>query len=439
MKPAKFSSGLTTHSIKCGAENEMEKRSELKDHWVQLRCGRKTTKGMVKDTKHAYCQREWAYDRPCAAILSDWSVIDGGGKCPNRSAIPSTDHEAFHQFILQLFVKIPMVPIAICDMLGCILLKWHFTIAESHPHSPVVARINELQSQETLKAWSECICEKFNSLNQVFLPLERIANNSFAEAINTQNSVISRIDDRVAYLASSQVTQERFNSELVLSIRENSETLQQLVNHVSLLTTEIRSTPYTKRARTQEQQQTVMENFSATPSALPSTSSTVVEQFPVNTISNLIGTDLASLFYSWYQDDKLQSINVAQDRQQKALLRKLSKLIIYLKHFAPTDCQVLLCRPSVNLQSNTYRDWLISLRQLSNAVKDNTMRFLAGYYQRVGNSLSTCVAKKAYIWATFKLLEKVPIDEFPVCNIADCLTKASPSICVGNEIAVFRS
>jgi hypothetical protein len=63
--------------------------------------------------------------------------------------IPLNDHAIFN--------SIPMVPMRILDMLGCVLLLWHEDVSARFPEHRLVVRINSLQSSTKLKEWQDCI------------------------------------------------------------------------------------------------------------------------------------------------------------------------------------------------------------------------------------------------------------------------------------------
>lgn len=60
----KFTKGLTSHSVRSGATNALNRSKQVKSEWIDLRCGRSLKSH--KDSKYAYIHREWETDYPCA-------------------------------------------------------------------------------------------------------------------------------------------------------------------------------------------------------------------------------------------------------------------------------------------------------------------------------------------------------------------------------------
>jgi len=112
---------------------------------------------------------------------------------------------------------------------------------------------------------------------------------------------------------------------------------------------------------------------------------------------------LQSLFFTWYKDD-LFNIK-CNNRDEKATLKKLSKIIIYLKLFMPQERFPLLnARPSV--ESTDFTTWVDSLRQCSIEVQKNTMQFLKQHH-------AIKDIQKGTLWNAFKKFEAIPAHEIP--------------------------
>ena len=145
-----------------------------------------------------------------------------------------------------------------------------------------------------------------------------------------------------------------------------------------------------------------------------------------------------SLFYAWFKDDQISTFQLS-DRQEKCVMKKISKMIIYLKLFLPATCTLLCSRPD---RIDAYQEWLVELRRTSSAVQESTMKFLAGACQQIdpaSKPLSRCIMNRGAIWATEKLLDKIPMRLFPRCQVQDLITKTSTHIYNSNDIAVFRA
>jgi hypothetical protein len=142
-KPARYTKAMTSHSVKCGGTNTMNNISGLKTEWMELRSGWQISKN---NTKGAYIKREFQNDHPCALALAGWERVENGGKCPNINCIPEINKIAFNHFINQLFGAVTSLPNKIAEMLGCILLLWHFDVKLAYPTHPIVQRIDSLET-----------------------------------------------------------------------------------------------------------------------------------------------------------------------------------------------------------------------------------------------------------------------------------------------------
>ena len=107
-EPKQLTKGLTSHSNRAGAEQLMHESSLLRRDWSDRRVGRVQN----SDSRNSYISfASWQDDYACALVLNGWPSIHWGGRCPNKSCVPETDHRAFDDFIGRIFVYVPMVPI----------------------------------------------------------------------------------------------------------------------------------------------------------------------------------------------------------------------------------------------------------------------------------------------------------------------------------------
>ena len=137
-KPNQFTRGLTSHSMRAGAEQLMHESCLLRREWSDRRVGRVRR----SDSRDSYISSEsWHDDYACALILNGWPSIHWGGKCPTKNCLPETEHQKFDAFIGEIFLRVPVVPLEILEIWGCMLLLWHFEVKELKFDSDIVVKI----------------------------------------------------------------------------------------------------------------------------------------------------------------------------------------------------------------------------------------------------------------------------------------------------------
>jgi hypothetical protein len=225
---------------------------------------------------------------------------------------------------------------------------------------------------------------------------------------------------------------------VISSMQQTNELVQELVDKSNGVHYEQMLSPTRKRKlsctqSTPCQQQSLLDDFQSP------TDTIATPDIPKRqSLSKLIGDDLQSLFYAWFKDDQISTFQVS-DRQEKCVMKKISKMVIYLKLFLPATCTLLCSRPD---RIDAYQEWLVELRRTSTQVQESTMKFLATACQQLdpaSKPLSRCIMNRAAIWATEKLLDKIPMRLFPRCQVQDLITQTSTNIYNSNDIAVFRA
>ena len=322
-KPANlFKGNISTHSVRAGATQRMHLNKALKPEWEDIRCGREKK----AKSKTAYISREWECDYPCALVLANWDRIDSGGMCPTISAIPKIQHAEFQHFIVRLFSAVPTLSLSLCEMLGCILLLWHFEVEKDFPSHPVVLKIKSLLPADKLTEWCTFIKSDFKQKNEATLPLHIVQDMSIAEIFTSHGALLNRIDERLIGAVAFQGTQERFNSAVAQQLNghdeiltrnnellvRNNELLQQLLDGNGV---NIRKK---RRGNTVLHQQTHMDDFSIQPTNAASNGEAVLDQEVAIIAANDVvaeqeavlkeqprlrkyTTNLQTLFFSWYQ------------------------------------------------------------------------------------------------------------------------------------------
>ena len=225
-----YSKGLTSHSIRSGANNQMNRCKDLVGSWVTMRCGRKA--GSTKNVETAYLKSEWEVDAPCSRILSGWDRCEGGGKCPNIDCIPLTCRESFDTFTKLLFQGICpyLVSIKVCHYFSCILLNWFTALEESYPNHPLISRITAAAERSQILKWQEIIREYFVNSNVLFVPLTNLNNPSQLDLHNKQIESLNLVYTKINYLITETSYQKHFNSDLAFKMNALEEAGNQNMN-----------------------------------------------------------------------------------------------------------------------------------------------------------------------------------------------------------------
>ena len=447
-KPQQYTNGLTSHSIRGGAEQLMHESSQLRREWSDRRVGRVRR----SDSRESYISCEsWHDDYACALVLCGWPSIHCGGKCPNKSSIPETDHRTFDAFVGNIFVRVPMVPVQILEMWGCILLLWHFEVKKLHPDSDVILKLESILSVETILQWHECVKEAFKNNNQNTLPLHTVQQLSVAENLSWQNVSISKLQEDVRYLANSHGTQERFNTAIVErldllqeasnrqtdSLATQSTLLQQILDAVSMHPPKRRKTNVDEQVHVQAVVQFPRINQPQPIQEVNGLNVVLVE--PARRMGKLSDRlrNIDTVFYTWYIEELWYY--QGRDPDERSFLRNtISTLILYMKRFIPPDCLVLSEKPPED-QVEQRRNWVSDLRKLSLAVKKRTMDFVQDYQVTVKTTpLRNCVLEKALTYAVRKYLMQIPVDRFPPLQVVDNITRTTPYIINNVDLQSFH-
>jgi hypothetical protein len=463
-KPKVYTSGLTSHSMRAGAEQLMHECSLLRREWSDRRVGRCKR----SDSRESYISsNSWQDDYACALVLNGWPSIHWGGKCPTKSCIPETDHRSFDEFIGAIFTRVSMVPVRILEIWGCSLLLWHFEVKELNSECDVVLKVESLLSSATLQQWHECVREEFKMQNQSTLPLQTVQQLSIAENLSWQNTSIGKLEENVRFLTTCYGTQDRFNTAVVERLdilqetsQSNSVMLQRIYDAMSTL----QPGPKRRKVNNNESPVVLVQGLIPFQQAEPhpqQTSSAAVQhggegverQSIVNdepAVSSAIIDreirikplaerlyNIETVFYSWYIEE-LWNYQGGTADERSYLKNTISSLVLYMKRFLPADCTILLEKPP-EIEVERRRVWIEKLRILSITAKERTMTFIQDYHTSVKKKpLGTCVIRKALTYATRKHLMQIPVHNFPPQLIVDRITQSTPYVYNNVDLQSFH-
>lgn len=267
-------------------------------------------------------------------------------------------------------------------------------------------------------------------------PISKHAS-TLAEAVNELSVCLNRVEEHLVYLTSCRVAQEKFNNAVIVALQQNNEVMESMHQHIKQVSTSSTVDNRKRNHSTMQGEDQRLIDACASPEANGDQESS--QPTRRKTIRELTGSTLQSLFYSWFKDDQVTNLNT-EDKQEKCVKKKISKMVIYLKHFLPATSTILQARPNAN-NANAYQTWLLDLNTASFTAQEGIMKFIVESYRQLqpDKLISKLVISKGAIWAAEKLLDKIPVGMFPRCQVHDGITQSSPDIYNSNDISVFRS
>lgn len=209
-------------------------------------------------------------------------------------------------------------------------------------------------------------------------------------------------------------TEMREVTNLLMQVVEKQESVSVISSQSTFVSTKI----------TSQGRQTLIDDHLATTVSAVSTTSAVAKVY-----SPLKFQNLQSLFYSWYKDSL--SCYTPKDRFEKSVLKKLSKVIIYMKRFIPATCTILSSKPDPSSNMDGHRDLMRELILLIKQVEQSTMHFVGEQIKLMDTSkaLKPNTIAKAVVWSTKKLLDSIAVSKFPPsCLVSDSITVSSENI-----------
>ena len=283
--------------------------------------------------------------------------------------------------------------------------------------------------------------------NGLFLPISSIDRQSTVDLLSSQVGQLNTLNLQCDVLIKSNQMQENYNNLLASRIEQSTEQIEVLTNSMNagfanimdfLKTTTINSSVSPNKIHQIQLIQTNLNNFVTTSTTDVTNIVTNITEITLKSPLDDIDT-VESLFFNWFRDNNLMNYN-PKNPNQKALLRKYSKLILYLKRFVTKESVLLLNRPEENTQ--LYLDWMVKLKEESKHVRINVMNFLSDYHVRVeinGKSFTKAVIDKGSLTSCYKRLEGIKLadfDNYPL-YIMDNITSFNCNIVVG-DITAFK-
>ena len=321
----------------------------------------------------------------------------------------------------------------ILDMIASVVIMHFQETYSKYPDHPLHERILNLESLENISRWSEIISEAFALENAPFLPLQalkryeisiasinemhikglnqihegnRIVQQRIEKVENSNNAVIQelikytenyeKIESKLDYIIdhlnnNSECTGKRRRIEII----SKNANQRDINDHIEII----------KRSKNESNIIAAESNF-ISESKNDTGNSKTHKTSNINQI--LKPSNMKSLFFMWYGDKKLLKYET-RNADERSNLKKLSKMICYMKRFLPDN---------TNLNENMTTGTVV---QLGDMTESRVMEFLRKKSRDCSSFL-----KKAVIWNNLKRLETIASSEFPVpINIVDSVTPKS--------------
>ena len=115
-------------------------------------------------------------DKRVGRVESGWSRIDDGGICPDITAFPPNERDAFNVFSVNLLGS-ANIDDQTRHCLSCVLLLHFKEVKESYPQHRLIAKMMSSVQQcgltvATLETWADHAKTQFHLDNAVFLPTD---------------------------------------------------------------------------------------------------------------------------------------------------------------------------------------------------------------------------------------------------------------------------
>lgn len=340
----------------------------------------------------------------------------------NIDDIPKSDHDQFKILLQRLFVMvIEYLSFEVQVMFACTILIHHESVKTKYPQNKIVIKVDSLISDlPKIPEWCTLLAVKFK--DKQLLTLAPMYTSE-----GPDNILLSILENSQATNAMMQNLQSSANAtntmmqNLQSRLIDIEDQLQQRLPTTSSSADPVPSTSQPRRGTNQ--------SLLAIPPSVP-----VVENI-------LEVKDLASMFYMWYVNQVYNNTTFIDSLNYDATsnLKKMSKLIIYLRHFGNDLVQssFLAARP-VNSNTDEFAKWCADVKFVATNSVDKLMTWLKG----VDPKLKPATIQKKAVWTTEKRIKKIPLEEFPPLTrpfVEDKLTPTSlKCICTG-RLADTRS
>ena len=161
-----------------------------------------------------------------------------------------------------------------------------------------------------------------------------------------------------------------------------------------------------------------------------SNSTTIINSAPVAPQSdymiNFSVKNLKSLFFCWFAKDLFIKVNESFTTDEKSVVKKMSKMVIYMRYFIPLNYNELL--QSKPTESIELKKWSEELLLCAAEVQVHFMNFLNIYNPTMKPSAKI----KASIWTAEKIADRIPMRDYPQLRNSDKITTPSHHVWTGS-------
>ena len=181
---------------------------------------------------------------------------------------------------------------------------------------------HQLQLVDKLKPWSEALTERFAIENQLFSPVTIADGSSLQSVIGKLVEGMNVMQRSVNHVIKFNATQERLNYEVVSSMHRLEEIQADILNRLHAYGGAVRTQTSRRQIGSQSMMDESFESTASEPSPQASSAKPLVSN---------IGS-MSELFYNWYLFEMYNYD--PSDRFKREKIKKLSKLIMYLRSFS---------------------------------------------------------------------------------------------------------
>jgi hypothetical protein len=414
-KPSEYTPGMSSHSIRATAMNELDDVSDIKDSWVNNRAGLSMKK---IDTKANYTRGTYKSDRSCGLILAGWPTSKDGGKMPH---LPHHESRPFQAFVEKMYMAhLPKMSMDVLIMFGKIQVLW----SRQYPNLITTATappLTTFAAASDLIRWQQQLYDSFVERNG-----RSFTFASVDPSTDDLHTVVHHIADEVG------LVHEKVN----VAIARSGEQVQFNASMAHKIDTLCES-----QDRIEEKQDMILQHLAmrseVTPSKRQRTDSTVQTTLPGALIHSHAATHAVSavpvpafkcitdVIVMWYTCPDHVKKMATETPDQRSTLKKLNKLIAYSKLFMAAGTSIN--RAGAQVDNVVFAR---SIHRIAEMVKKNLREFLRSHdivqFLREHKLFAPSCnqSKKLPLWQTYKNLEclnknsKLPT---PPANITDTI------------------
>lgn len=333
-------------------------------------------------------------DLTVARQMSGWEKVNNiCGVCPGIDCISEESKVVFQFFAALLYPTLSEEHMR--WSLTCVLLLYHDEVKESFGDHNIV-NIIETKIQEafercgitnkdtmnsTISLWKHDVRESFIQLNLEGLPLDRlqpdtsipaatfidvVRHNSSAIALNTRQikTIDDRLDGMVHEMTSLKSELTKTRDDMQIQFKQLCTDISKVMNMLNTLSQRLTADDVVENPETSIDAQVVS----------PTQTSTLIrcQTFPQGGVKQYQKYDIANLFIEWYEKEMYKI--TCKDKVERKFLRKVGRLVCYMKLFLPDGTNIdphPMCDNAM-----LHIQWISRIRQLGSISQKKMAEFI---------------------------------------------------------------